>query len=179
MSQYCLTTDRVGLRAPVLKDMELLLELDSDPEVLRFVGGKSVERESLVNEIMPRWLGYDVASARIGYWVAEELETGEFMGWFHLRPPRYDRMPDYEQIDGELEIGYRIRREFWNMGFSTEVSRELLRLSFEHHRSPRVIAIAEPGNVASFRVMEKVGMVDAGTTMLSGLGIVGIRAIEA
>lgn len=159
--------------------MDLLIELDSDPEVLRYVGGTPVERERLADEIMPRWLGYDIASTWTGYWVSEELASAEFMGWFHLRPPRYDLMPEYEPVEGELEIGYRLKRRFWNKGFTTEVSRELIRLSFERHRAPRVMAIADPENGASLRVMEKLGMVDVGSTTLTGLGEVGIRAIEA
>jgi RimJ/RimL family protein N-acetyltransferase len=59
---------------------------------------------------------------------------------------------------GEASIGYTLARASWGHGFATEVARGLLRFGFETLRMHRIYAIVEPENVASARVLEKVGM---------------------
>ena len=142
-------TERLEFRRFTPEDAELLVELDSDPEVMRYLTeGRPTPREVVVNEVMPRVIGmYDRLPGR-GVFAA--FTEGRFVGWFHLKPGHY--WPE------ELELGYRLRREYWGKGLATEGSRGLIDFSFGALNEACVIATTLRVNLASRRVMEKVGM---------------------
>jgi RimJ/RimL family protein N-acetyltransferase len=86
--QVFLETDRLLLRRFTEADVDNLVELDSDPEVMRFInGGRPTPREEVDNDLLPAYLAYYQRSAGYGFWAAIEKSTGEFVGWFHFRPP--------------------------------------------------------------------------------------------
>ena len=145
-----LETDRIRMREFTMDDIDLLVDLDSDPAVTRYInGGLPTPREE-VERIMPRIFEYYEKHPGQGVWVAENRETEEFMGWFHLRPNR--------AAEEETELGYRLKQRFWGQGFGTEGSLALIRKGFEELGSSIVVAIADPENGASRRVMEKAGL---------------------
>jgi RimJ/RimL family protein N-acetyltransferase len=94
--------------------------------------------------------GFSRFGPDLGFWSAR-LGDGSFAGWFHLRP-------NERVFPGELEIGYRLRREFWGRGLATEGARKLLETAFRDLRLNYVMATALEANLASRRVMEKLGM---------------------
>jgi RimJ/RimL family protein N-acetyltransferase len=129
----------------------LLFELDSDPEVMRFISkGQPTPLARIQNEIIPRFLGYYRQSPPRGFWAAHLLEAGEFIGWFHLRPDKIS--PE------EMELGYRLKRNTWGRGLATEGSRALLEQAFSAWGCPKICARTLAGNLASRRVMEKAGL---------------------
>jgi RimJ/RimL family protein N-acetyltransferase len=147
-----LETDRLRLRAFTSEDVENLLDLDADPEVVHYItGGAATPREEVVNEILPAFLRYPESPSGYGFWAAEEKATGAFLGWFHLRP-HADDAPD------EPELGYRLRREAWGMGYATEGSLALIDRAFGELGARRVYAETMVVHTASRRVMEKAGM---------------------
>lgn len=147
-----LETERLRLRRFTPDDVELLLELDSDPEVMRYInGGRATPREDVENEILPRILSYYERFDAYGHWAAEEKSSGEFVGWFGLHPN--DGSPP-----GELELGYRLRRAAWGKGYATEGSRALVDKAFREFGAQRVRAETMTVNTASRRVMEKAGL---------------------
>lgn len=102
--QIFLETERLILRRFTADDADLLVELDSDPEVLRYVtGGPPTPREEIEGDILPHFLRYYELGDRYGFWAAIEKATGEFLGWFHFRP-----LPGADE--DEPELGYRLRR---------------------------------------------------------------------
>ena len=148
-----LETERLILRRFTEDDADLLVELDSDPEVMRYLtGGKSTSREVIEDEILPAFLSYYNESDRYGFWAAIEHATHCFIGWFHFRPPRNAANPDV------AELGYRLRREVWGKGYGTEGSLALIDQGFRRHGVKRVTAIAYEDNRASRRVLEKSGL---------------------
>lgn len=85
--QIFLQTDRLVLRRFTVGEVDNLVDLDSDPEVMRFLtGGKATPREAIENETLPRFLDYYERFPGYGFWAAMERSTGEFVGWFHFRP---------------------------------------------------------------------------------------------
>ncbi|MEX0781033.1 MAG: GNAT family N-acetyltransferase [Dehalococcoidia bacterium] len=147
-----LETERMVLRRLTGADAELLCELDSDPEVMRWLsGGAPTPLELIRDEILPRFMSYYDQAGGLGYWAANEKESREFLGWFALHPVD-DRPGD------EAEVGYRLRRAAWGKGYATEGVRALLRKGFEEHGLLRVFGTTYEENVASRRVMEKAGM---------------------
>jgi RimJ/RimL family protein N-acetyltransferase len=144
-----LETDRLTLRSFTTDDVELLVELDSDPEVMRFLnGGTPTPRAFIEREILPRFTSYDGPRGAFGFWAAFQASTHEFVGWFSLRSTGH----------GEASIGYRLRRSAWGKGYATEGARGLIRLAFDELGIRRIVAGAYEHNVASRRVMEKAGL---------------------
>jgi len=147
-----LETERLWLRRLEQDDVEHLVELDSDPQVMRFInGGRATTRCEIENEVLPAFLGHYERYAGLGFWAVEEKSTGRFVGWFHLRPAE-------SAPAGEAELGYRLLRSAWGKGYATEGSRALLDKAFAELGVDRVVASTMVVNVASRRVMEKAGL---------------------
>ena len=150
--QVFLETERLILRQFTPDDLELLVELDSDPEVMRYLtGGPATPREEIADDILPHWLRYYERYAGYGFWAAIEKASGEFIGWFHFRPQA-------ESPTDEPELGYRLRRAAWGRGFGTEGSRALIDRGFREFGVRRVVASTAADNLGSRRVMEKSGL---------------------
>jgi RimJ/RimL family protein N-acetyltransferase len=147
-----LETERLVLRRFTEADVDNLLDLDGDPEVMRFLtGGEPAPREVSRDETLPRFLRDYKRFPGFGYWAAIEKSTGKFVGWFEFRPPEGGR-PD------KVELGYRLSRSAWGKGYATEGSRALIRKGFTELGVRRVVAQTMAVNVASRRVMEKAGL---------------------
>jgi RimJ/RimL family protein N-acetyltransferase len=146
-----LRSERLQLRRFTPEDDELLVELDSDPEVVRYLRPHfETTLDKVRNEILPRVLGMYDALVDGGVWAAHETATGRFVGWFFVRP---ERTAPHDQ-----ELGYRLRRASWGKGYATEMSRLLLAHGFERLGYQRIMARAEAENLGSWHVMEKLGM---------------------
>jgi len=147
-----LETERLILRRFTEADVDNLFDLDSDPEVMRYLnGGTPTPREVVETEILPAFLGYYEWGDGYGFWAAVEKSSDDFLGWFHLRPSKGAR-PD------EPELGYRLRKATWGRGLGTEGARELIRKAFAELGASRVVASTYQDNLGSRRVMEKSGM---------------------
>jgi len=144
-----LRTERLRLRRFTGQDVDNLFQLNSDPEVMRFInGGKPTPRQQIRDEIIPFHLGAYQRDSRFGTWVAEAAPTGEFLGWFHFRPG-----------PGEgIDLGYRLRRAVWNRGYASEGSRALIRKGLTELAVQRGLALTMAVNTASRRVLEKSGL---------------------
>ena len=129
----------------------MLFELDSDPEVMRFITkGKPTPLEQIEKEILPRVLSYYQKSPTQGCWAAHLSGSDDFVGWFHLRPDKIT--PE------EMELGYRLRRAAWGRGLATEGSRALVEVGFREWGCAKISARTLIGNLASQRVMQKAGL---------------------
>ena len=153
MSDY-VESQRLVLRQFTPHDADLLIELDSDPAVMRYLtGGEPTLPAALVrDEVIPNVLNaYERWNGRFGLFAAYEKETGAFIGWFHLRPE-----PTGPQ--DEVELGYRLRQDAWGKGYATEGSRALVDKGFSELGVSTVWGATMALNVSSQNVMEKVGM---------------------
>jgi RimJ/RimL family protein N-acetyltransferase len=150
--QIFLETDRLVLRRFTDDDVDNLVDLDSDPDVMHFInGGRPTPREEIQDDVLPAFLGYYERFAGYGFWAAVEKSTGDFLGWFHFRPPEGRSLDD-------VELGYRLRKSAWRKGYATEASRALIHKGFTELGVQRVFAETMAVNVASRRVMEKAGV---------------------
>ncbi len=132
-------------------DAPLLLELDGDPDVMRFISkGKPTPLPKIQNEIIPKFLNYYRQLPPQGFWAAHLRDTGDFIGWFHLRPGTVHPT--------EMELGYRLKRKAWGRGLATEGSQALLAKAFQEWGHDKVCAHTMADNLASRRVMEKAGL---------------------
>lgn len=148
-----LQTDRLVLREFTGDDVEAIVDLDSDPEVMRFLTARPTPLAEVRDVILPFWLAYHERPEGHGFWAAHERSTGDFLGWFHLRPD-----PDGPRQDGDLELGFRLRRSAWGKGYATEGSRALVHKAFTELEADRVYAHTMSINAGSRRVAEKAGL---------------------
>ena len=155
MMKIYLKTERIFLQEFSLEYKLKLMELDSDPEVMKYINGGIPtplhEIESMISritEILQKHNG------KMGAWVATEKSANTFIGWFFLRPAKHD--PTNLKI---LELGYRLKKQFWGLGYATEVSKKLMQIAFDHLNADEVFALTDKENIGSRKVMEKLGLV--------------------
>ncbi|MBY8886628.1 GNAT family N-acetyltransferase [Streptomyces sp. PTM05] len=146
-----LETERLTLRRFTTDDADLLIELDSDPAVMRYLtGGVATAPETVRERYLPNILaGYEKWGGGLGLFAAEEKDGGAFIGWFILRPE--------DRLD-EVELGYRLRRAAWGKGYATEGSEALLAKAFRELGVRMVWAETMTVNQGSRNVMKKLGM---------------------
>jgi RimJ/RimL family protein N-acetyltransferase len=126
MPQPILHTDRLLLVPLADRHLDLEVELDSDPEVLRYISGRAHTRDEVVASHAKR-----MALARkvpgLGYWMAFGTDDGHFVGLMMLPPAHGPDQPDDPSI---ADLGYRIVRRYWRQGLATEAARALVRHAF-------------------------------------------------
>lgn len=155
-----LRTPRLAIRQFTEDDVDNLFDLNTDPEVMRYLG-RPPSREGLRDRIIPVHLDAYKRLDRLGTWAAESADGGEFLGWFHFRPG-----PDGDITN--IDLGYRLRRATWNHGYATEGSRALINMGFTDLGVQRVFGHTMKVNNASRHVMEKCGLTLVRTTAYEG-----------
>jgi RimJ/RimL family protein N-acetyltransferase len=149
MAQATLTTSRLSMVPLAPEHLEHAVELDSDPEVMRYLSQGPSSRET-IERAHRRRLEIARRAPGLGLWVGST--DGEFVGWWLLRP----REP--VPVEGEVEMGYRLMRRSWRRGLAAEGARELIRHAFEDLGFSRVFAEAMAVNTASRATMASVGL---------------------
>lgn len=145
-------TERFILREIVEDDFQDFYELDSDPEVHKYLGNKPVQdietSKNMVASIRQQYK--DVGIAR---WAIIDKTKQEFLGWGGLK---------FEQGIAEkgdyYDLGYRIKRKHWGKGIATEVAIAALAYGFETMQLKEICAAAHVENTGSNKILQKIGM---------------------
>lgn len=161
-ADFTLETERLGFRhfTDTDADAERAFELDSDPEVMRYLGPVELPTAAAYRErIRDAWLPQNTGPTR-GVFATFGKANGEFVGWFFLRPAPLHRFAAEAgwTRHTDLEIGYRLRRAAWGRGLATEGAGMLVKLALADPDVTAVVAAALATNCGSRRVLEKVGM---------------------
>jgi RimJ/RimL family protein N-acetyltransferase len=158
-----LATKRLVLRRVTARDIDVLVELHSDPAVMRFLSVPKPRAE--VEAVMrSRYLALHERHPGFGYWAAEERQRPEAIGLFALRPvtPGTDWIDNWPDAPpGQVtvaELGYRLRLSAWGHGYATEGARALVDHAFAALGVTRVVATTMAVNTRSRQVMENVGL---------------------
>ncbi len=136
------------LREFTTADIDLLTELDADPEVMRYInGGEPTPRSAVEHETLPEFLADYRNTPGFGHFAAVDQADGTFIGWFALtaRPQR------------AAELGYRLRKPYWGCGLATEGARALVRRGFTTLGRLRIEATTMAVNTGSRKVLERCG----------------------
>ena len=144
-------TPRLFLRPYQLADVAACLEMDMDPDVVRYVGpvGTREERRIELTERATRALG-----PGLGIWcIFPRDEPQRFIGWVILIPLR-----DHHTI----EVGYRLGKTDWGKGYATEATAAVISHGFETLGLREITAVTDPQNTASQRVLAKLGFASSG-----------------
>ena len=148
-----LNTKRLLLRPFLDTDLQNLIDLDTDPEVMRYIGSGKLSSLHELQELLPKLLKRQESWADYGTWMAD-LSNGENIGWFTLKP--------LAQLDNDFEIGYRLKRKFWGQGLATEGSQFLVQYGFGPLNLKKIIGLTDPGNTGSQNVLKKSGLIYKG-----------------
>lgn len=142
-----LETDRLILRRGAPDDLESLARIFKKPNVMKYLGleGSPLSREeteAFLQSIDRHWERYG-----FGRWVVVARENSAVIGCAGLR-----------SYEGTAELVYLIDEPYWDKGLATEIARACLDFGFNRSGFKKIIAFARPGNTASRKVMEKIGM---------------------
>lgn len=153
MGQATLQTNRIHLIPLSDEHLEHEVELDADPEVMRYLGSGRARAREEVEELHRGRLAIAGRVPGLGFWAG--FVDREFVGWWILEPPeRADQGP----VAGQAELGYRLLRRYWRKGLASEGARELVRHGFEDVGLARIFAETMAINAASRATMTSVGM---------------------
>jgi [ribosomal protein S5]-alanine N-acetyltransferase len=157
-----LRTPRLVLRAFAPVDEAALLALWNDAAVGRFLWDGRAVPEARVRELIADSVTA-FAAGRLGlYTVRLRSASDAVIGAVGLA--RIGEQP-------EPELLYALLPAYWGRGLATEAAAEILRVAFAVLGLPHVRAGADPPNVASFRVMERLGMTFECETTIDGLPV--------
>jgi RimJ/RimL family protein N-acetyltransferase len=143
-----LESDRLFYRRITPADLQWLIEMRTPEPVARYLGGSIMQNpEALADRIN----FYIDCHQKYGFGMAVMglKSTGELIGTSGLQPL---------EDTGEIEVGYNLSQAFWRQGYGYECAMAWLRFGFENCGLERIVAIAHPENVGSWRIMEKCGM---------------------
>ena len=152
MPQQTLQTARLTLVPLADEHLEWEVELDSDPEVMRYLSGRANSREEVEASHARRMTAARKVDG-LGFWIG--LVDDEFVGWWTLQPAHG---PDQPDDPGVADLGYRLLRRQWRKGLASAGARELVRYGFDDVGLDRIIAQTLSVNAGSRAVMERVGL---------------------
>jgi ribosomal-protein-alanine N-acetyltransferase len=157
-----LETERLVLREMTEDDADNLFELGQNPKVTRYIPGEPpvLMRDDALRVLRERV--FPQYARGFGRWACIVKASGEFIGWCGVK-----HMPE----DGEYDIGYRFLEAHWGNGYATEAARGALAFARRHLAGERVVGKAMPENVASVRVLEKIGLVYEGDVDEDGVAV--------
>jgi RimJ/RimL family protein N-acetyltransferase len=157
---FSIVTDRLEIRPWQPEDRPAFAELATDPEMMRYMTNGVPMSDA---EIDAYFVRQAATLEQNGFCMGALVEraTGRTIGLAGLQ---------LLGTTGELETGYWVARDLWGRGYATEIANGALRYAFETLQGPRVMAITDPDNQASRRVMEKIGMTFLRETLGADLG---------
>lgn len=151
---FHIETERLILRELRLTDLEGMFELDSDPEVHKYLGNKPIKTIEESQEILEGVI-LQYKERGIGRWAVIEKSSGEFIGWSGLRLNTEFNMNGFTKY---YDIGYRLIKRFWEKGYATESGKAALNYAFDILKLPEIYATTEVRNQASHNALLKIGL---------------------
>lgn len=153
MSRPVLTTSRIRLEPMMSEHLPLLVELDADAEVLRYILGRARSEQEAKDYWAPICADDGADAVGLGWWVGWNASDGAFLGWWDLSPAR-----PVSAAPATAEAGWRLARQHWRQGYATEGARAVLEHGFATVGLNEVWAETMAVNKSSRRVMTRLGM---------------------
>ena len=144
-------TERLRLRTWAEGDDLLMDRHCNTPAVLRWVG--PLQTLDYTRNLIG-WMKTLQAEHGHCYWALERKADGEFLGFCGIKIANDPNSP----LQGEYEMGWRLREDAWGQGYGAEAARATIAFAFNHLGAKRVIAVTIPQNENSWRLMERLGL---------------------
>lgn len=142
-----LETKRLYLRELTPEDAEDFFNLNLDPEVIKYTGDLAFNNIIEARSFLQNYNQYEMFG--MGRWAVIHKEDNLFLGWCGLK-----YSPDLDEVD----IGFRFHKKYWNQGFATESAQACLEFGFNQLNLEKIVGRAMEANIASVKVLEKIGM---------------------
>ncbi|MBD1364089.1 GNAT family N-acetyltransferase [Mucilaginibacter sp. ZT4R22] len=146
-------TDRLILREILPTDAQGMFELDSDPDVHRYLGNKPIETLEEAQQgiafIRQQYLDYG-----IGRWAVIEKATSEFTGWAGLKFMTETR----NRHTNFYDVGYRFIKRYWGKGYATEAAIASVNYGFDVLKLDELFGMADVDNIGSNKALQKAGL---------------------
>ncbi len=141
--------ERFYLRRFTAADLEKMIELESDPDVMKFTPSRIPIPINVSKKRLEDLIDKEATYGNLGIWAAEFKKTGEFLGWFMLLKREHEL----------VELGFMIVKRYWGEGFTTEVARGLIEYGIGSLKLSGLSAKTTENNLASQKVLQKLGFI--------------------
>lgn len=163
MEDVMITTQRTLMRKLSEIDREGFYEMDSDPEVHKYIFKQPIinveEAEEGIRFIQSQYKKYGT-----GRLAVVDRNSNEFLGWCGIK---FIEGP-WNNVSDFYELGYRFTQKHWGKGYATETASAILDYAFANLPTDVIYAITDPENSGSRHVLEKLGFVYHGLFDLDG-----------
>lgn len=156
--QVIFETPRLILRQFTVDDASLIFLLNSNAEIVKYVHEpvlqtKAQAKNVLTNIILPQYKN------KLGRWAVHTKSNMDFIGWCGLK-----LFPKTNEFD----LGFRLLQSAWGMGYATEAAQNSLLYGFNTLNIKIITGSAHISNIASIKVLEKIGMNFLRTEVVDG-----------
>ena len=155
-NRFVIETDRLGLRRFEASDARAFYELNKVPEVIRYTGDRPFSSPEEARDFLFAYDAYDKWG--FGRWAVVLKETDQFIGFSGFK-----RHSEY------IDLGYRIDKRYWGNGFATESAGACVEYGFGQLEFGEVVGRVAKQNIASIRVLEKLGFTPWKTGSCEGI----------
>ena len=143
-----LETTRLRLRLFTHDDLQIMFRLNTDPDVIKYADTPAKDMEEVRQRLEQGPLS-DYKKYGYGRFAVELKESGDVIGFCGIK-----YLPEIDLP----EVGFRYLKEYWGRGIGTEAARVCVDFARDDLKIEKLIALIIPGNIASIRVAEKLGM---------------------
>lgn len=151
-----LETARLSFRPHQPEDEQAFIEMQTDPEVRRYVGGQPWSKEKAVYRFRNQFLGKP--AHRFGLWATILKDEDRYIGYCGL----------HSGSSESATLAYYLARPYWRRGLATEASVAFIDAAFSRLGLARLVADVEKGNDASEHILQKLGFIFAGREEIPG-----------
>jgi [ribosomal protein S5]-alanine N-acetyltransferase len=159
-----LETQRLLLRAILPSDAEALFEMETNPNVHKYLWNKPLNQISEVHTYI-EFVRKQYSDYNIGRFAIILKETNTLIGWAGLK---YNT----ETVNNKVnfyDIGYRLNEKYWGKGYASEASFAWLSYAFEVMKIELIVAAAHTNNRASNKILQKIGMLQSEQYLEDGI----------
>ena len=150
-------TERLLLRELLATDAVAMFEMDSNPEVHRYLGNAPVQSIEEIEKVI-QFVRGQYKTNGIGRWAVINKENNEFIGWAGFKYLTEAQ----NNVQFVYDLGYRFSQKQWGRGYATEASIALMNYAKKEMQLDKVYASAHFENAASNRILQKLGFIKTG-----------------
>ncbi len=162
MREYFMKTKRTGFSKWNAADLDLAVQLWGEKEVTQFICATGTFTNQDIRNRLETEIHND-EEFHIQYWPVFELSADELIGCCGIRP--------FKSESHSYEIGFHLRKKYWGMGYASETAKAVMDYSFTVLKADRLYAGHHPYNMASEKLLKKLGFQYIGKNYYTPTGL--------
>ena len=152
MKKYLFLSERLGFRTWKEEDIQVYAEMNQDPEVMKYFPQEfwldHAKSAKSIEGFMNHYHQHGFT-----YFAVDVIDENRFIGFIGMKTISYDVF-----FAPAIDIGWRLRKDFWGRGYATEGAKRCVEFFFENFKYDRLVSLTPTKNKASWNIMEKIGM---------------------